>query len=158
MVAGMAAERRVCRFKVRENIGMGDEKLNWVERRGRLEANIPEAWNLICIAIEQAAESFGATGYARERKLVSVATRIGSCMHVVKTQLTDCASTAAIDICLDRKGRRIFSKQDAREISRLVFRGDANGAARVADGQGIVLSEDEVAEVFLNYFLFPEGD
>src|ERR1019366_6596496 len=108
---------------------MSEAGMNWVQRRGNLDANIPDAWNLICIAIGQAADSFASTRHARERKLVCVATRIGSCVRIVIAPVSGGPSEDSVDVCLDRAKGRVLSRNESEEKASLRFVSDPDGKA-----------------------------
>jgi len=130
---------------------------NWVKRRDNLEANIPDAWNLICISIEQAATAFAYTRYARERKSICVARRINDCVHMVIAPVSGGPSEETFDICLDRKKHRVFSRHETVEKASLKFVADSQDKAVLVGKDGSQLTEDQASEFFMKSFLFPEG-
>jgi hypothetical protein len=127
----------------------------WIARRETLEIAIPEAWNLLCIAIEQAAEQFGWTSYAKTNHLIALAERINSCIHVVVSPSAG-GENRSIDICLDQKNRRVFGRDNGREVVSLSL-GAAPGfkAGLLEDGKRI--TNDRASEIFLRPFFFGES-
>jgi hypothetical protein len=130
--------------------------MSWIEEREQLESEIPEAWNLLRIALEQAAEAFGITEFARAGKVFATAKLINTCVHVV-VAATGMSSGRAIDICLDKKGRRVFSRDNGQELESISFcRGD-DGNICLVDSAGVGVTTDRACEIFLRPFFFEES-
>ena len=129
--------------------------MSWIDEREQLDADIPEAWNLFCIAIEQTAEQFGVTAFARAEKVFAAAKRINSCVHVVVAPIGQ-SSGKALDICLDRIRRRIFSKDNEKELESLRLERGRDGNTCLVDSHGKAVSVDRATEIFLRRFLFGE--
>ena len=144
-----------CYFRELE-CGLAEETLNWVQRRGKLEAHLPEAWNLLCISIEQNVESFGLTPYARERHLIATAKRINNCIHIARAPVSGPGLAIVIDVCLDRENLRVFSKTPDGDKGVLLFSADGQGKPQLRSvGAAHDLTDDEACEYFLKDFLFP---
>jgi len=103
--------------------------MNWVERRDVQDAGMPELWSLLCIQFEQVAESFGKTLYARNNRLIVAAKRIKNCVHVVRATTDGSQPEESIEVCLDEKGRRVFSRINGEERASLSFGSDNNQEA-----------------------------
>jgi len=128
--------------------------MNWVEKRDAQDAAMPELWNLVCVQIEQVAESFGKTLYARNNRLIATAKRIKNCIHLVRTSSDGSQPEESIDVCLDEKGRRVFSRIEGEERTSLAFGMDNQEKPCFLDSQGNALRLDDVSRFFLEAFLF----
>jgi hypothetical protein len=137
------------RLQICDKIG----EVNWSKRREVVDAGISEFWDLFCIGIEQVAESFGYSRFAREHHLIAVAKRVNSCLHVVRSKANSNAPQS-IDVFLDKDRRRIFSRVDGEE--RLSFKIDLDGDRNLCllDEQGSPLKDDKASALFLEKFLY----
>jgi len=128
--------------------------MNWVERRDAQDAGMPELWSLLCIQFEQVAESFGKTLYARNNRLIVAAKRIKNCVHVMRAISDGSQPEESIEVCLDEKGRRVFSRINGEERALLSFGSDNQGKTCLLDSQGNAIQLDDVSKFFLEAFLF----
>lgn len=130
--------------------------MSWIEDRETLEAHIPEVWDLLCIALEQSAEQFGQTAYARANKLFATAKRINTCVHIVLAPIGASAGKS-IDVCLDKQSKRVFSRDKGIEITYLRFEGVVDGNVCIVRPSEGSVTIDRAAEIFLRPFLFAES-
>jgi hypothetical protein len=124
--------------------------MNWVDRRARMENGIPEFWNLFAIHTEQVASSFN-RGYSNKQNATASAKRISDCIHL--TYESKSSQLEAIDVCLDKVTRRIFSRIEGAEQVSLTFNSDADGKPVLVDGDGNEITKDQASEFFLKTFL-----
>lgn len=129
--------------------------MGWIEEREQLDASIPDVWDLLCIAIEQSAEQFGTTAFARAAKVFATATRINTCIRVVLASVGESAGKA-IEICFDRGNRRVFSRANGKELVSVRFAQGVDGNVCIVDSRRISVTPDRAAEIFLREFLFGE--
>lgn len=127
--------------------------MNWVERRARLDSAMPELWNLLCIEIEQALESFE-KHYGQEQRITVAGKRIQNCFHLAAKTWTG-THERSIDVCLDAKNRRIFARNGGAEILSVQFGFDAEGLPCIADAEGSPMNNDRACQSCLEGFLFP---
>jgi hypothetical protein len=130
--------------------------MQWLEKREQLESTLPEAWNLLCVAIEQTADRFAWTAFAREAELAATTKRINTCIHVSIGPGSG-ASSRSIDICLDKRNRVVVSKDGGRELTSIRFGQGADGKACPIDDDGNPITNDRASELFLRTFLFGEA-
>ena len=128
--------------------------MNWVERRALLEGGIPEFWNVLCIDLEQALAAFGQE-FGQKRKAVAIPKRKGDCIHIMYVPFGAPQPERAIDICLDRAQRRVFSRLDGEERTSRRFESDPEGKPVLVDDEGSPITNDQASELFLRAFLFP---
>ena len=81
--------------------------------------------------------------------------RINTCIHVVVAPITG-SPGRSIDVCLDNKERRVFSRNNGRELQSVkVDRGNDGGICFV-DSTGKAVTNDRASEIFLREFFFDE--
>ena len=128
--------------------------MNWSERLERVNAGIPEFWNLFCICIEQIAESFAHSQFARTDHLIAVPKRIKICVHIVRSKAGSTGLQHSIDLCLDKEGHRVFSRVEGEELLSLKIGLDRDQSVCVLDEQGSPITNDKASELFLRKFLY----
>ncbi len=118
---------------------------------------MPELWNLLFIQLEQSASSYGSTPFARERNLIAVTKRIGDCIHIIRSSASMNTPEAAMDVCLDKPGRRVFSRIGDEEQKSLRIGLDARRNVCLIDATGAPVTNDQASRFFLEDFLFPNA-
>jgi len=129
--------------------------MTWIDARATEDSGMPELWNLLFIQIEQAAASYGRTPFARERNLIAATRRIENCIHVIRSSASMNTPEAAIDVCLDKAARRVFSR--IGDVEQKSFRVGLDAARNVSliDPAGVAMTNDQASRSFLEDFLFP---
>jgi hypothetical protein len=130
--------------------------MQWLEKREQLDSTLPEAWNLLCIAIEQTIERFEWTTFAKEGKFSANAKRINTCIHV-SIGPKDGTASQSIDVCLDKRNRLAVSRDGGRELAHVKFGHGPDGKACPVDDDGKPMTNDRASEIFLRTFLFGEA-
>lgn len=128
--------------------------MDWVEKRARMEHGIPEFWNVFCIEIDNTLATFRKE-YGQERRANVLPKRMGDCVHIMYAAYGSSQAERAIDICLDKARRRIFSRIEGEEMASLRFDSDTEGKPVLVDGNGVPITSDQASEFFLKTFLFP---
>jgi hypothetical protein len=133
---------------------MAENLDNWVDRRARLESAIPEFWNLFCIEMEGAVSSFEKR-YGKEPPTKIAGKRIANCFHLVATTWNTESHERSMDVCLDLKRRKLFSRTDGVELAFLRFGLDAAGVLSLFRSDNSPATKDEASQFFLEGFFFP---
>ena len=116
---------------------------------------MPEAWDRLCIDIEQAVKSYH-DGYAYKYRERATAFRKNDCVHIEVA--SDNNQRRALDVCMNRESMLVFSrKADGIEVTRMPFSSDDDGNACFKDEHGNLLTMEQVSELFLYHFLFTEN-
>lgn len=127
--------------------------MNWVERRDANYVGIPELWDRLCIRMEQAADSYQTTTFARERSGSATPDRVRNCLHITKGRFGQ--PDGSLDICLDTATRRVFSRIPGEQEQRsLPILEGPDGRPFFQSSEGAPMGLDEVSRYFLESFLF----
>jgi hypothetical protein len=128
--------------------------MDWVERRFAFENNLKIAWENLLTEIECAMKSFD-RHYAHPEIAEIHTDRKGWCITIRHTP-NKTGTSRSIQICLDEKGKRVFSRVDGAEERDVIYFGfDAAGAALLVDKDSVVLANDRASQLLLEPFLFP---
>jgi hypothetical protein len=131
--------------------------MTWLDARTTEDAGIPELWNLLSIHIEQSAASYGSTTFARDHNWIAASKRIGNCVHVIRASASINQPEVSMDVCLDKSGRRVFSRVGDEEQKSLRIGLDAKRNVSLIDDAGIPMTNDQATRFFLEKFLFPNA-
>ena len=81
-----------------------------------------------------------------------VAQRIKDCVHVSVASVMGGAPERTLDICLDPRRRRVFSRHESDEKDSLSFASGSQNKAALTNKDGEPLTEDQVSEFFMECF------
>lgn len=130
--------------------------MDWVERRFVFQQTLKSAWLDLQTEIETAVRSFDERYTNPHQSEIQISDRTPWCITIQYAPIAT-GIRRSIQICLDDKGKRVFSRIDGAETDVLYLGFDTAGNAHVVDRESAVIGNDRASQILLEPFLFPDS-
>jgi hypothetical protein len=132
--------------------------MDWVERRFVFENNLKATWLALQTEIGTAINTFDNRYTSPQRAEINKTPNSPTawCITITYTPVASGISRS-IQICLDLKGKRVYSSIEGTETDVLYLGFDVDGNAFLVDKDSAIMENDRASQILLEPFLFPDS-